>query len=260
MNIIVPTDFSTISVNAAQFAAKMLTGQYETTLILYHVYSNPGDADAVKASLRSLKDRLLDESIVKIECLAEQSSDFTESLERKVRHLDAALLVMAINEKSRLEQAVMGSNSLHMIEKNLCPVMVIPPDARYHDIKNVALASDFNDVQNAIPIVPVKKILSLFRPSLHIVNINSEIYISLSEEYLEQRRIMQEMFQEFRPEFYFITTFDFHETLRQFIDDKSIDLVLTFPRKHSFINNLIKGNNTKRLVQESAVPVLAAHE
>jgi nucleotide-binding universal stress UspA family protein len=138
--------------------------------------------------------------------------------------------------------------------------MVIPPDARYHDIKNVALASDFNDVQNAIPIVPVKKILSLFRPSLHIVNINSEIYISLSEEYLEQRRIMQEMFQEFRPEFYFITTFDFHETLRQFIDDKSIDLVLTFPRKHSFINNLIKGNNTKRLVQESAVPVLAAHE
>jgi hypothetical protein len=108
--------------------------------------------------------------------------------------------------------------------------------------------------------VPVKKVLNLFGPNLHIVNINSEIYVSLSEEYLEQRKLMLDMFKEFHPEFYFITTYDFHETLRQFIDDKNIDLVLTFPRKHSFINNLIKGNNTKKLVLESAIPVLAAHE
>jgi hypothetical protein len=122
------------------------------------------------------------------------------------------------------------------------------------------LASDFKDVQNSIPIVPVKRVLGIFKADLHIVNINSEIYVSLSEEYLEQRKNMLEMFKEFHPEFYFITTYDFHETLRQFIDDKNIDLVLTFPRKHSFINNLIKGNNTKRLVFESSIPVLAAHE
>jgi len=167
---------------------------------------------------------------------------------------------MSINDKSKFEQAISSSNSLRMIEKNVCPVLVIPHDAKFNQIKNIALASDFKDVQNAIPIVPVKKVLNLFRPNLHIVNINSEIYVSLNEEYLEQRRIMLDMFQEFKPEFYFITTYDFHQTLRQFIDDKNIDLVLTFPRKHSFINNLIKGNNTKKLVFESSIPVLAAHE
>jgi nucleotide-binding universal stress UspA family protein len=260
MNIIVPTDFSAISVNAAQFATRMLAGQYEATLILYHVYGNENEGAEVLAALRELKDRLVDEAVVKIEIAAEQSTDFIDALERKVRHLDAALLVMAINEKSKLEQVISSSNSLRMIEKNLCPVLVIPHDAKYSDIKNVALASDFKDVQNAIPIVPVKKVLSMFHPKLHVVNINSEIYVSLNEDYLEQRRIMLDMFKEFNPEFYFITTYDFHETLRQFIDDKNIDLVLTFPRKHSFINNLIKGNNTKKLVFESSIPVLAAHE
>jgi len=260
MNIIVPVDFTPISLNAAQFAARMLVGQYETTLVLYHAYPGPADEEAAVGNLRRLKDALLDESIVHIETIAEESGDFLESLERKVRYMDAALVVMAITDKSKLEQAFLSSNSLRMIEKNLCPVMVIPEDARFNAIKNVALASDFKDVQNSIPLVPVKKVLGLFRPNLHVVNINSEIYISLSEEYLEQRSIMQEMFQEFRPEFYFITTFDFHETLRQFIQDKNIDLVLTFPRKHSFINNLIKGNNTKKLVFESSIPVLAAHE
>jgi hypothetical protein len=147
-----------------------------------------------------------------------------------------------------------------MIERNLCPVLVIPPDARFSEIKNVALASDFKNVETSIPLVPVKKVLNIFKPHLHIVNINSAIYVSLSEEYLKQRRIMQEMFQEFQPEFYFITTYDFHDTLRQFIADKHIDLVLTFPRSHSFINNLVKGTNTKKLVYESSIPVLAAHE
>jgi nucleotide-binding universal stress UspA family protein len=260
MNIIVPTDFSPISLNAAQFAARMLTGQYETTLVLYHVYGDAAEAAEANAQLKQLKDQLLDENIIKIECVAEESDDFIESLDRKVRYLDAALVVMAVNDKSKLEQVISPSNSLRLIDKNLCPVLVVPEGAKYNEIKNVALASDFKDVRNSIPIVPVKRVLNIFKPNLHIVNINSEIYVSLNEEYLEQRKIMLEMFQEFNPECYFITTYDFHETLRQFIDDKNIDLVLTFPRKHSFINNLIKGNNTKKLVFESSVPVLAAHE
>ena len=260
MNIIVPTDFSPISLNAAHFAAKMLVGQYGANLILYNVYGNSDEVADATAKLRELKDSLIDENVINIECVAEQSDDFVESLERKVRYTDAVLVVMAINEKSRLEQVISSSNSLRMIEKNLCPVMVIPHNAKFTEIKNVALACDFKDVENSIPLAPVKKVLSIFNPHLHIVNINSEIYVSLNEEYLEQRGKMQQMFTEFNPEFYFITTYDFHETLRQFIDDKNIDLVLTFPRKHSFINNLIKGNNTKKLVLESSIPVLAAHE
>jgi nucleotide-binding universal stress UspA family protein len=260
MNIIVPIDFSPVSLNAAHFAARMLVGQPDTTLVLYHVFDDPKKEADLKQELRQLKDRLLDEMLIKIDFVAEHSGDFIESLDRKVRYLDAALVVMGIGEKSKLEQVISGSNSLRMIERNLCPVLVIPHNVRFNEIKNIALASDFKDVENSIPIVPVKKILNLFRPYLHIVNINSEIYVSLNEEYLAQRKLLLEMFEEFKPEFYFITTYDFHETLRQFISDKKIDLVLTFPRKHSFINNLIKGNNTKKLVFESSIPVLAAHE
>ena len=80
MNIIVPTDFSAISVNAAQFATRMLAGQYEATLILYHVYGNENEGAEALAALRELKDRLVDEAVVKIEIAAEQSNDFIDAL------------------------------------------------------------------------------------------------------------------------------------------------------------------------------------
>jgi nucleotide-binding universal stress UspA family protein len=260
MNIIVPVDFSSISLNAARFAAQMLVGNYGATMILYHAYEDEKKSAEAKAALQQLKDELLDEAILKIETRLEQSDDVVDSLERLARHLDAELIVMAITEKSKLGQMVQPSNSLKMIERNVCPVLVVPHDVKYNAIKNVALASDFQDVETSIPLVPVKKVLSILRPNLHIVNINSEIYVSLNEKYLAEREKMKEMFQEFHPEFYFITTFDFHETLRQFISDKKIDMVLIFPRTHSFINNLMRGNNTKKIVYESAIPVLAAHE
>jgi nucleotide-binding universal stress UspA family protein len=260
MNIIIPVDFSTASLNAAHFAVRMLVGQYDETAVLLHVYKDASDEAHVKQLLRELKDSLVDEAVVKIETVAELNSDFLETLERKARHLDAALIVMSTSEKSKMEQAISGNSSLKMIEKNICPVLVVPEHAKYFQIKNVAIACDFKDIENSIPIVPVKKILGLFQPSVHIVNINSEIYVSLNEEYLAKRQLMAEMFQEFHPEFYFITTFNFHETLQQFIKDKNIDLVLTFPRTHSFIDNIFKSSKTKKLVYESEIPVLAAHE
>lgn len=260
MYILIPTDFSPTSYSAGYFAAAMIRGQYDATLVLYHVYENDDQQLQAESELRLMKDKLIDEHIVKVECIAEKGDNIIDNLERKVRHLDASLVVMGITEKSKMEQVLTGSNSLRMIEKNVCPVLVVPEDARFQEIKNVAVACDFKDVESSIPLVPVKKVLNLFRPNLHIVNINSEIYVSLSEEYLVQRSKLHQMFEEFSPEFYFITTYDFHETLRQFINDKKIDLVLTFPRKHSFIDNFLKGNNTKKLVYESAIPVLAAHE
>src|SRR6476661_3408879 len=126
MYIIVPVDFSTTSLNAAHFASRMLVGQYEATLLLYHVYDNAKKEGEANQKLKQLKDSLLDEELIRIETLAEQSDDLIDSLDRKVRHLDAALVVTAIGDKSRLEQVMSGSNSLRMIERNLCPILVIP--------------------------------------------------------------------------------------------------------------------------------------
>lgn len=260
MTVIVPTDFSTTANNAARYAVKMLTGQYDVTMILYHVYEKASEAEFVNGTLSELKEELMFEGVAKIETRTEQSSDFIDSLDRLARHLDAQLIIMGISSKSKLEQVIFGSNTLKMVEKKACPVMIIPPDTTYVEKKNVALTSDFKDVQKSTPVIPIKNVLNLFRPTLHIVNVNSDHYVSLTEEYLQQRAYLQDVFKEFKPEFYFIRMFDVHETITQFVHDKKIDLLVTIPRHHSMFSSLFKSSTTKRLVYDSSVPILAAHE
>ncbi len=257
MKVIVPVDFSDASKNAAEFAVQMLRGKGGARVILYHVYRAEADAVIAYKHLEWLKGTYELKHAAKVECRAEQGDDFINCLTRLVRFEDAGLVVMAVTDRHKI---VAESFSLQMIAQGLCPVLVIPPGFAYKEVKNVAIACDFQNVAQVIPLAPVKKILELFQPSLHIVNVNSEIYISLDENDRTQKEALQEMFEEYRPEFHFINTYGFHESLRRFIADKNIDLELTFPRKHGFFNYLVKGTNTRKLVYEAEVPVLAAHE
>jgi nucleotide-binding universal stress UspA family protein len=258
--VIVPVDFSPTSYNSARYAVKMVTGTYDVNLVLFHVYEKESEEEEAYFLLEKLKTELSEQGIAKITCHAELGNDFPEALTRFARHRAAQLIVMGLNGKTKLEQIFLTSNTLKIVDKNPCPVMIIPPSADFGAIKNIALTSDFKDVDSSIPIQPIKAVLEIFRPQLHIVNVDSEHYVSLTAEYLKERAKLAEMFQEFRPEFYFIGTFDFHDTINQFVADKKIDMVITIPRNRSFIDNLFKPSNTKKLVFESTIPVLAAHE
>lgn len=257
MTVIVPVDFSPQSINAASFAAQMLTGVYGADLLLYHLYLEEKDEATIIKNLQKIKDTLLNSSIVKIRYIAEKGVGLIHSLSQLTNKEDASLVVMSVSDRVKIFE---DSYSLQMMNESNCPVMVIPYGYMYNDVRRVALASDFKQVNKTIPLARVKNILNIFRAELHIVHVNPEIYISLNEELLEQRKQLAEMFHEYEPQFHFITTTNFTESLDQFIDDKNIDLVLTFPRRHSYLSTLIKGTNTQKLVYKNSVPVLAAHE
>jgi len=258
--IIVPTDLSQVADNAARYAAQMVKGNYDLNLILYHVYEIQSEKETASVLLEKLKEELQSKHFAKVETRMDEGGDLIDCLEKLARHSDAQLIVMGITGKSKLEQVFLGSNTLKMVERNICPVLIVPPTAQFFEIKNVCLLSDFKDVQGSVPDVPIKNVLNLFRPSLHIVNVNSEHYVSLTQEFMAERSRMLEMFQGYKPEFYFIGTFDLLDTVQTFVADKNIDMLITIPRNHSFFGSLFKTSNTKRLVYESTIPILAAHE
>src|SRR4051812_19458995 len=130
MTIIVPTDFSNVANNAARYAAEMIKGQYDARLMLFHVYEKASEEKESGKVLEKLAADLQENFMVKVECRDEESGDLIDSLERLSRHMGAQLIVMGITGKSRLEKVFLGSNTLKMVERNICPVLIIPPYAQ----------------------------------------------------------------------------------------------------------------------------------
>jgi len=272
--LLVPTDFSDTSKNAAFFAVQMAADIQNVKIILIHVSDKiTGGSDGsplteddddrriiLTEALSQMKDELLAVAQAPIEFVTEKGSSLVETLSRYVRHQAIDMVIMGITGATRLEQILMGSNTLEMAKESICPVLIIPPDAKYRKIKNVVLASDFKEVDTTIPVAPLKATLDLFKPALHIVNVDSEHYVELTDEYKAERAKLESMLKNYSPEFYFIRQYDFFDAISQFVDDKNIDLIFIVPKDRSFVSGLFKTSHTKKLAYHSHIPIVAIHE
>jgi nucleotide-binding universal stress UspA family protein len=258
--VIIPIDFSETSLNAARFTANMLAGKDDATALLYHNYENADDFDISHNYLESLKKEFIRAGVKNVECENEMGGDLIENISRLAHTVRATLVVMGITGKSAIRQVMFGSNTLKLIDKNLYPVMIIPPDAVYNGINNIAFASDFKNVENTTPSALLNSVLEMFSPKLHIVNVSNEHYVSLTEEMEAEKVKLKNMFSSYSTEFYFITMNDFYEAIDNFVNDYKIDVLITVPKHQSNSTSLFKSTHTKRLAYHSHIPILAAHE
>src|ERR1700761_4540360 len=273
-NVIVPIDFSETSKNAARYAAHISTLVPDAHLILYNVFdtleygsdSSPlgteGEEDEsrktiVELALASVQTELSTITNARISCVAEEANRFLDTLEAYVKRNNIQLIVMGITGATKLGQVLMGSNALNLVKRAIAPTIIVPPGAHSQSAKNVLLLTDFKDIENTIPIPTVKSVLDLFRPRLYIVNVDHEHYVQVTDEYKAERAKLESELKDYNPEFYFIRLFDFVEATNQFVADYKIDLILTFPRKHSFLSNIFKTSSTKELAYHSHVPIAA---
>ncbi len=257
--VIVPLDFSETSFNAAHYAAAMYKGRADVTIVLYHYYAHEEEAATSANYLQSLKEELA-AHCPNIDTFQESGDNFIDSLAAYAHVKGAYLVVMGLTGKSALAQRFSGSNTLKMAEKDICPILIIPPHAAFKTISNVLIVSEMKFVEETPVLVAIKRVLQDFKPSLHVLNVDSSHYISLTKAFKEERDKMEVLLAEFDPEFYFMRLFDFHESVNLFIEDKNIDMLIIGPKHHSFYERLFKTQHTKTMIYQSKVPVLAVHE
>ncbi len=257
--VIVPLDFSETSFNAAHYAANMYDMRDDVMLVLYHFYAKADDVGMANNYLQSLKTEL-SVSCANIEIFSESGSDFIECLDAYAHVRAAYLIVMGLTGKSAITQWFSGSNTLKMAEKNVCPVLIVPSDAKYTGTTNILIASEMRYVEETPVLLAVKRILADFKPNLHVLNVDDSHYISITTDYKIERDKMELLLSEFNPEFYFMRLFDFHESINLFVRDKKIDMIIIGPKFHGFFTKLFKTQHTKKMIYQSKVPVLAVHE
>lgn len=264
---LIPIDFSETSVNAAKYAISLVSGNADTHLIFYHVYSkinlatlsSKEEGSRFKISertLEGLKSELNPSGALFISCVVEEGS-FVENLSEYILGNKVDLIIMGITGSSRIKQVFMGTNTLNVVRSVNCPVMIIPPQAAYSGIKKVVFTSDFKDVARTTPFDSIKVVLNFFKPELYILNVDEDHYVELSEEYKVEKKSMETNLQEFHPDYAFMRSYDFVDGINSFIETRNIDAIITLPRKKGFISQLFKTSHTKMLAYHSKVPIIA---
>jgi nucleotide-binding universal stress UspA family protein len=271
--MIVPIDFSDVSRNAAYYAAQLAADIPGCEIVLYNVYdkyaagsdgslmSADGSAEKIitLAALRNVQMELILHTPAAISILAEEGS-LAENLELLVGKIDAQLVVMGINGSTRLEQILIGSNTLNVLKKGSFPLLVIPPGAKYNRITKAVFASDFIHVEQTTPIKSLRRMLDIFRPELHVLHIDEFKTNALGDSFKQEKEKMDELLVGLNPQYDFLETNNFTKSISDFVKREKVNLIITVPRYHSFLNDLFTTTHTEKLVYHTDVPILAVHE
>jgi len=258
--VIIPVDFSETSLNAARFTAKMFAGREDVSITLYHNYETPSDADISQIYQEMLRKEFEKAGVLNLVCEHDMGGDLIDNITRLAHSIHANLVIMGITGKSAIRQAMFGSNTLKLIDRILYPVMIIPPDASFTGMNNVAFASDLKNVEISTPSALISSVLELFRPKIHLVNILKEKPDPLPPALAEAKTRLEQMFSKFETVFHFIPHHDFYTALDHFTREQQIDVLVTVPKHQSNSMSLFKSTHTKRLAYHSHIPILAVHQ
>ena len=146
--LIVPTDFSPVSLNAVNYAADMAMDM-GASLILLNVYQIPvtfTEVPVINISLEELK-KISEERVAELKKGLEHVTsgklkiygesrlgDVTDEIEMLCKKINPFAVIMGTKGASGLERLFLGSNTLTAIRNLSFPVMVIPPGAVYSGI------------------------------------------------------------------------------------------------------------------------------
>lgn len=260
--ILIPTDFSEASFNAALWAANLSNTIHVSTIILYH--SNTISFRATELSLLREHTRDLLESFkmriaphikkgTRIELFLNEYP-LTDGITSLVEKHDVSLIVMSTTGKGRIERAIVGSNTLAIVKKSPVPVLLIPETARFEEIRKVALATDLNDVSKSTPSEAVKWFVHQLKAQLIIINVwtseepDPDINLELAE--------LQRIFENEQPEYHYINVSNIKDGLLDFAISQQVQLIVIVGKKHSFLERLYRRSITKDFAFHTYLPVL----
>lgn len=273
--MLILTDFSETSLNAADYAAR-LTHQLQTTkMILYHSYASlmtPPNLSGMVSSgfidspeggpekMVELKNALL--NVVAGRTEIEMRSDgrsLVTAVNTLVQQQDIGLVITGTTGENRLEKVLIGSNAIRLVEESIAPVLIVPPAANFKTIKKVVFACDLQQVSKTTPLLAIKTFVHTIKAKLLVLNVapnGGDLDPGLMEELVD----LPGLWDQQKPEYHDTRQEDIASGIMEFATQQEVDLVITVPKVYGFFENIFHRSLTKKLAYHSRLPLLLFRE
>jgi nucleotide-binding universal stress UspA family protein len=267
--IIVPTDFSPLADNALKYGMDLAKAM-GSSLMIVHVYQLPisySEVPLITVSLEEIK-KASEERLAELKHNIETITSgklvvYTESrlgdVGDEVNNLSKTLQPFAIVMGSRgvtgAGKFFLGSNTLSVIYKSTTPIIVVPPGGKFSPYKKIGLTTDFKNVVDKTPVVPIRTLINFFNADLHVLHVDYK-QRNFTPDVPEQTLNLDMLLTGMNPTYDFIENKDVNEGINDFAEKNNLDLIVTLPQKRSFLESLFEKSLTRELLHHTHIAVM----
>ena len=267
--ILCPTDFSDTAQNAIAYAAKFTKASNAMlTLLNVQAANSPAFASEKELLLNAVTERLEELSkevrqFFKISCEAEivqSPSLLSETIAQRADDFD--LIIMGTHGVASLMEFFTGSNTYHAIRKSRIPVMLIPPDCSFSEIKSVVYAYNYLE-ERKLPLKQLQQWINALQCELTVLQVNEEaISQDAADEMKELQFIITEQWKSEGIEMNFdaIRSSDIAPSIHSYIQRNEKDVLALCTTHRNFILQFFHKSVIKVISEIASYPVMVFHE
>lgn len=271
--LIVPVDFSSTSVNAAEFAGNLAIF-YGAEIWLYHAYEMPvgfGEVTwplfnvaelqtAAEQELEMMKETVQGNLRSKVAFnLKAEMTPLADGLTAFCDEIKPDLVLMGLSGKDALTKLIVGSNTIKTIHTLQYPVLVIPPKASFTPVVKIGFACDYKKIEETTPVTLIKKILKDFDADLYILNVDHNDS-HVDNEVMDGSITAKRLFSDIHPVCDSIESENVTDGLNKYAGEKSLDWIVVIPKKHTLLQKMFSRSHSKDLLYHTHLPVLCVHQ
>lgn len=277
--ILLPTDFSSNSLNAAKYAIELfkeeeceffLVNTYTPAFVNSRFMASAVHGGLAEDGVQTASQQGLEETLDYINAHFKYPkhhfqtiSSFnllTEEMKEIVENEKINLVVTGTKGASGFDEVFLGSNTVRMIKSiRECPILAVPENHGYIQAKRIGFATDFKRNFSLEVVEPLIKLAKSNNASIHVMHINEKESLSKCQE--SNKKILQEYLNEVKYTMqrmpYFASKTD---VITFFIEDSKIDLLAMIYYRHGYLEELVREPVVKRMAFHSEVPLLILPE
>ncbi len=280
--ILVPVDFSNTSRHALAYAMS-LAGGTDTEIHVLHVLSpSPVLSDVpalgtVPPDTGKSRGEQADKEMDAMLAAAVADLSLRPDEARLVRHMRTGfpveeilryaeefhigLVIMGSRRNKKPLERYFGSVSMVVSEKATCPVMLLPPETSFPDVRKLLYAV----AGQGVAVEPIRKLLRVHlwpNAEIHFVHVRTDraevgTFETLKNELVEQ------LFSMDQPSFPFIVRVvdagDVKSGLIGYAREQGIEVVVLLYREHNWFVKLLQGGPVREFLRDLALPVVMLH-
>ncbi len=249
--ILIPIDFSASAMAAVNYALGMTKSDRNIEFTLIYVLKENRVSDTHKKDLENLADELFRKEGITCNT-AIRIGDMAEKLIETREELNIDLIVMGTGGYSANHET---SNTIELLKKADCPLLVVPEKNIGFELKNIALAWDKQPLDETSNLGILHDMAKWYNAKVHLLTIDQEEEpheIKFGEPARQLEYYMQNL--DYRHSF--PQNSDIELGISEYVKDKNIDVLAIMPRHHAVNTPPTDGKLTRVLAGNSNVPLL----
>lgn len=267
--ILVATDFSDASHNAAVYAAE-LARVSGAKILLYHASYEPSTS-ANKVLETNIDDdesnameykQLLDAEAtllnkltgVVVDCLLTEGAAAKQILSiEKMENPD--FVIAGMKESSNFRKFMFGSVATDVINETSIPIIIVPEKYKFKTIERIAFGIDFDLKRELQMHSSIQDLFQLFKPNTYLINIVKEGSEIRPNDSVSERNI-EKYFENKQHLYCFLEDNDLIRGLKDFVSWYKIDLMVMMPHERNLLGKIFAESHTKKMAFNTDIPLL----